>query len=145
MRVVARSDFPQPRGNWIPAYAGMTGFASGGTWSQQGRIILRGQRPEIFIFWGQYTKCRFSWALDLGKSAGRAGVTDARIDDGGADRLDDPEASRPHFARLLELRDAMASRFGVELPDLSMGMSGDYEVAAEEGATLVRVGTALFS
>lgn len=47
---------------------------------------------------------------------------------------------RPHFARLRELRDAL----GLSLPDLSMGMSGDYPVAVEEGATLVRVGTAVF-
>jgi pyridoxal phosphate enzyme (YggS family) len=49
-----------------------------------------------------------------------------------------PEASRPHFARLREL----ASRHG--LRELSMGMSADLEVAIEEGATLVRVGTAIF-
>ena len=47
---------------------------------------------------------------------------------------------RPHFARLRELRDAL----GLALPDLSMGMSGDYPAAVDEGATLVRVGTALF-
>jgi pyridoxal phosphate enzyme (YggS family) len=47
---------------------------------------------------------------------------------------------RPHFARLRELRDGL----GLALPDLSMGMSGDYAIAIEEGATLVRVGTAIF-
>lgn len=52
---------------------------------------------------------------------------------------DEPETVRPVFARLSELADA----FG--LKERSMGMSGDFEVAAEEGATLVRVGTALFS
>jgi hypothetical protein len=52
-----------------------------------------------------------------------------------------PEAARPYFRALRELRD----RIGAErLPELSMGMSADYEVAIEEGATLVRVGTALF-
>jgi uncharacterized pyridoxal phosphate-containing UPF0001 family protein len=56
---------------------------------------------------------------------------------------EDPEASRPYFARLRELRDDLAKgRPG--LRELSMGMSGDYEVAVEEGATMVRVGTALF-
>jgi len=54
------------------------------------------------------------------------------------------EQSREWFARLRELRDTEAARTGVELPDLSMGMSGDFEVAVEEGATLVRVGTAIF-
>lgn len=52
----------------------------------------------------------------------------------------DPEASRPHFAALRELRDKQAPH----LKGLSMGMSGDFAVAVEEGATIVRVGTALF-
>lgn len=54
------------------------------------------------------------------------------------------EASRRHFAELRELRDQLESEFGARLPELSMGMSGDFAVAVEEGATLVRVGTALF-
>ena len=56
----------------------------------------------------------------------------------------DPELSRPRFAKLRELRDALEREFGASLPELSMGMSGDYETAIEEGATLVRVGSALF-
>ena len=56
----------------------------------------------------------------------------------------DPEASRPHFRALRELRDSLERDFSVSLPQLSMGMSGDFEVAIEEGATFVRVGTALF-
>jgi pyridoxal phosphate enzyme (YggS family) len=55
----------------------------------------------------------------------------------------DPGASRPAFRALRELRDRLRAGPG-DLPDLSMGMSGDYGVAVEEGATLVRVGTALF-
>jgi hypothetical protein len=57
---------------------------------------------------------------------------------------DDPEASRPHFRALRELRDRLEKQAGVPLPRLSMGMSGDFEVAVEEGATLVRVGSAIF-
>jgi pyridoxal phosphate enzyme (YggS family) len=57
---------------------------------------------------------------------------------------DDPEAARPAFAELRRLRDDLRSRTGQPLPHLSMGMSGDFEVAVEEGATLVRVGTTLF-
>jgi pyridoxal phosphate enzyme (YggS family) len=58
---------------------------------------------------------------------------------------DDPEASRPAFARLRELRDALRGQPGGEhLAELSMGMSGDFEVAIEEGATIVRIGTAIF-
>ena len=54
------------------------------------------------------------------------------------------EPSRPYFAALRELRDRLQTKFRVPLPRLSMGMSGDYAVAIEEGATLVRVGTAIF-
>ena len=54
------------------------------------------------------------------------------------------EMSRRYFAALRELRDDLQTKFRVQLPRLSMGMSGDFEVAIEEGATLVRVGTAIF-
>jgi pyridoxal phosphate enzyme (YggS family) len=57
---------------------------------------------------------------------------------------DDPEAARPTFAELRKLRDDLATRSGLALPDLSMGMSGDFEPAIEEGATFVRIGTTLF-
>jgi pyridoxal phosphate enzyme (YggS family) len=57
---------------------------------------------------------------------------------------ENPEDSRPFFRRLRELRDEMETRFGITLPQLSMGMSGDYEVAVEEGATWLRLGTVLF-
>ena len=54
------------------------------------------------------------------------------------------EASRQYFVALRDLRDQFASQFQLNLPQLSMGMSGDFLVAIEEGATLVRVGTAIF-
>ncbi len=57
---------------------------------------------------------------------------------------DDPEGSRPHFRRLCELKTQCEQKLGAPLPHLSMGMSGDFEVAIEEGATLVRIGSALF-
>jgi hypothetical protein len=57
---------------------------------------------------------------------------------------EDPEKSRPHFAALRGLRDQMAATLNTALPELSMGMSADVEVAISEGATLVRVGTAIF-
>lgn len=57
---------------------------------------------------------------------------------------DDPEEARPYFARLRELRDEASARSGLVLPELSMGMSGDFGAAIEEGSTLVRIGTALF-
>jgi pyridoxal phosphate enzyme (YggS family) len=57
--------------------------------------------------------------------------------------FESPEKARPYFRRLKEIRDRAATQ-GVHLPELSMGMSNDYEIAVEEGATLVRVGSAIF-
>ena len=54
------------------------------------------------------------------------------------------EASRKYFSALRDLRDQISKQFQVNLPQLSMGMSDDFAVAIEEGATLVRVGTAIF-
>ncbi|WP_456341528.1 YggS family pyridoxal phosphate-dependent enzyme [Thermovibrio sp.] len=54
------------------------------------------------------------------------------------------ELVRPFFMRLREIRDRMEEQFGREFPELSMGMSHDFTVAVEEGATIVRIGTALF-
>ena len=56
----------------------------------------------------------------------------------------DAENSRPHFRRLRELKQQCEQVLGAPLPHLSMGMSGDFEAAIEEGATIVRIGTALF-
>jgi pyridoxal phosphate enzyme (YggS family) len=58
--------------------------------------------------------------------------------------VDEPEKARPWFASLRQLRDELALVDGTRLPYLSMGMSGDYEVAIEEGATHVRIGSAIF-
>ena len=55
-----------------------------------------------------------------------------------------PEKARPYFRRLRELKERAEEVLGAPLPQLSMGMSGDFEVAIEEGATMVRIGTALF-
>jgi len=57
---------------------------------------------------------------------------------------EDPEKVRPYFRRLRELRDGVAAKLGRPLPVLSMGMSHDFEIAIEEGATEVRIGTAIF-
>jgi PLP dependent protein len=54
------------------------------------------------------------------------------------------EKARPYFRRLRELRDGWARETGIPLEDLSMGMSGDFEPAVEEGATLIRIGTSIF-
>ena len=58
-------------------------------------------------------------------------------------QVDDPEASRPFFRRLALLRDELASSFPA-MRELSMGMTDDFEVAIEEGATIIRVGRAIF-
>jgi pyridoxal phosphate enzyme (YggS family) len=60
--------------------------------------------------------------------------------------FDDPDAARPYFAELRRLAEAVAGQriAGVDMEELSMGMSGDFEAAIQEGATLVRIGTAIF-
>ena len=58
--------------------------------------------------------------------------------------VDRAEDARAGFVRLRDLRDGLSQRLSMPLPELSMGMSGDFEVAIEEGATLVRVGSAIF-
>jgi len=57
---------------------------------------------------------------------------------------DKAEASRRYFVQLRELRDRLQTEFHVDLPQLSMGMTQDFPIAVQEGATLVRVGTAIF-
>lgn len=57
--------------------------------------------------------------------------------------FDNPERARPYFIKLRELRDIFSISYN-SLKELSMGMSGDYEVAIQEGATIVRIGTAIF-
>lgn len=56
----------------------------------------------------------------------------------------DPEGARKHFAALREFRDSLEQRFATRLPHLSMGMSNDFPIAIEEGATHVRIGSAIF-
>ncbi|MBI4025077.1 MAG: YggS family pyridoxal phosphate-dependent enzyme [Verrucomicrobia bacterium] len=57
---------------------------------------------------------------------------------------EEAEPARPYFRRLAQLKRGLEQKLGAPLPDLSMGMSGDYEVGIEEGATMIRVGSALF-
>jgi len=58
--------------------------------------------------------------------------------------VDDMDVIRPVFADLFALREELQRSFKVELPELSMGMTNDYEIAIEEGATMIRVGRAIF-
>jgi hypothetical protein len=54
------------------------------------------------------------------------------------------EKARDYFVELREIRDFLEIKFGIDLPFLSMGMSGDFKEAIEEGATHIRVGTSIF-
>lgn len=98
--------------------------------------------------------------VDLAGEAGKSGVPEAVVPDAlermrGLEGLRvtglmvlppylEPEAVRPYFRRLRVLRDAVAKEGLLDGDDLSMGMSHDFETAVEEGATMVRVGTAIF-
>jgi len=101
--------------------------------------------------------------VDLGKEATKSGVAEDQLAElaaeiGRSDRLelsglmtlppffDDAEQARPFFRRLAELRDLLATKghFKQGRGELSMGMTHDFEVAIEEGATMVRIGTAIF-
>jgi pyridoxal phosphate enzyme (YggS family) len=101
--------------------------------------------------------------VDLGQEETKSGVAESELDRliTGVSRLnrlelvglmtlppffENPEDSRPFFVRLRELRDQMTERgvFGDRKGQLSMGMTNDFEVAIEEGATMVRIGTAIF-
>jgi pyridoxal phosphate enzyme (YggS family) len=94
---------------------------------------------------GEETKSGIDEANALDVARAIASVSNIRLD--GLMTMpppsDDPEASRPYFERLRALRDALAAQLG-PLPVLSMGMSGDFEVAIACGATHVRIGTAIF-
>lgn len=99
--------------------------------------------------------------VDLAGEAGKSGLAEDAVEDAlrrmrGLDELrvdglmvlppylDDPEEVRPYFARLRRLRDRAAEVGLLDGSELSMGMSHDFETAVEEGATIVRVGTAIF-
>lgn len=101
--------------------------------------------------------------VDLGREATKSGATETEIPQIVAairqsqilrltglmtlpPYFEDPEQTRPYFRRLRELRDELRAQgaFGDEAGELSMGMTHDYRVAIEEGATIVRIGTAIF-
>jgi pyridoxal phosphate enzyme (YggS family) len=97
--------------------------------------------------------------VNLGGEASKTGVAPdgvAAILDAARDKLEidglmtipppasTAEAARPFFAQLRELRDRLATQSGYALSELSMGMTDDFEVAIEEGATIVRIGRAVF-
>jgi pyridoxal phosphate enzyme (YggS family) len=97
--------------------------------------------------------------VNLGGEASKSGVAPAGVAailDAARDKIEidglmtipppasSAEAARPYFARLRELRDSLAIQSGLALSELSMGMTDDFEVAIEEGATIVRIGRAVF-
>ncbi|MEZ5299952.1 MAG: YggS family pyridoxal phosphate-dependent enzyme [Verrucomicrobiales bacterium] len=134
----------------LPLFAAIHSVDSLGTAEQIDRVAAEeGRFPRVFLevnlaaesskygFPPDALRAQFEALLALGRLeiAGLMAIPPAAAS---------AEASRPHFARLRELRDTLQEEFGVPLPELSMGMSGDYEIAVEEGSTIVRVGSALF-
>ena len=108
-----------------------------------------GQRPKVLLevnVAGEATK--FGFKPDALEAQMEEIVALNRLEVAGlmamAPLAPEAEQSRPYFRQLRELRDRLERDAGVGLPQLSMGMSGDYAVAIEEGATLVRVGSAIF-
>ncbi|MBE2181698.1 MAG: YggS family pyridoxal phosphate-dependent enzyme [Chthoniobacterales bacterium] len=95
---------------------------------------------------GESTKHGFSPGRLRGEFALLSGLRHLRITGlmTMAPYSDNPEDARPVFRKLRALRDELQSAHRVALPELSMGMSGDFGAAVEEGATLVRIGTAIF-
>lgn len=93
-------------------------------------------------------KSKFGFSPDAARAQAAALLALPRVQWEGlmtiAPIVEKPEDARPFFAALRRLRDELAAETRTPLPVLSMGMSGDYETAIEEGATLVRVGTAIF-
>lgn len=91
---------------------------------------------------------KYGVAPDAAEAVLEAAFTCTRIDVCGLMTMppftEDPAASQPHFAALRALRDRLEARTGARLPGLSMGMSRDYPWAIAEGATHLRLGTALF-
>ncbi len=108
-----------------------------------------GQRPGVLLevnVSGEASK--FGFAPDVLRRQLEELLALDRLEIGGlmtiAPYAPEPEQSRPYFQRLRRLRDDLQQAAGAGLPHLSMGMSGDYLVAVAEGATLVRVGSAIF-
>lgn len=108
-----------------------------------------GQRPKVLLEVNVASEAtKFGFKPDALESQMEDLVALDRLEIAGlmtmAPLAPEAEHSRPYFQQLRELRDRLERDAGVGLPHLSMGMSGDYGVAIEEGATLVRVGSAIF-
>jgi len=134
----------------LPLFAALHGIDSLGLAQQLNRIAEEeGKFPEIYL--------EVNVGAEESKAGFRPEVLLAELDDllilkrlriSGLMCIPppaaDPEDARPFFVQLRELRDRLEKAAGVTFPKLSMGMSHDYPIAIEEGATLVRVGSAVF-
>jgi PLP dependent protein len=107
----------------VSGEASKEGFDASG-WDQEGEVRTR--------LWQDFSTIRSMPGLNVSGL-----MTIAPI-------VEEMEQARPVFQNLRLLRDALSDSFGAVLPDLSMGMTDDYPIAIEEGATLVRVGRAIF-
>lgn len=96
-----------------------------------------GEDPNKFGFSAQEADLMIEAALGASHLQLEGLMTIAPLDD-------EPDVARTAFDRLRVLRDSLAERFGVALPELSMGMTGDLEAAIAAGSTQIRVGTALY-
>jgi PLP dependent protein len=115
----------------------------------EGLLSAEGRRMPVLLelnVGGEATKSGIS--PEAAEGLARAAVACPHLDVRGLMAVppfqEDPELSRSYFRQLREIRDYLEDRIGRPLPELSMGMSHDFEVAVEEGATEVRVGTAIF-
>ena len=115
----------------------------------EGLLSAEGRRMPVLLelnVGGEPTKSGAS--PEAAEDLARAAFACEHLDVGGLMAVppfqEDSQLSRPYFRQLREIRDRLEDRIGRPLPELSMGMSHDFEVAVEEGATEVRVGTALF-
>lgn len=134
----------------LPGFALFHGVDNADTARQIDRIAAEtGARPRVLLevnVSGERSKFGFSPESLLAELDGLLSLP--RLQVAGLMTIapydEDPEKSRPFFAALRGFRDEVERRGGVPLPELSMGMSGDFEPAIAEGATIVRVGSAIF-
>lgn len=113
------------------------------------RAIPEGHRyPVLLEMKLDLKESKFGLAADKISGVADAVISEPKLELRGlmgiAPVVNEPDQARPFFRQLREMRDALERRYNLPLPALSMGMSHDFEIAIEEGATQVRLGTALF-
>lgn len=134
----------------MPQFQMFHGVDNCGLASQMSRIAGEcGRFPQVLLevnVSGERTKFGFSPGALKAEIGALLALPDLQVSGlmTMAPYSEDPESARPLFAALRNLRDELEQQTGAALPELSMGMSGDFEAAISEGSTLVRVGSAIF-